>query len=70
MTSALYYLKGAIRLLQAAVGAGKAPDAVITERRRLCNTCYHRHGPRCGICGCFIWAKTKLNDEECPIEEW
>jgi len=40
------------------------------ERLDICAKCDERAGPICGNCGCFLRAKTILEEEECPIGKW
>lgn len=46
------------------------------ERLAVCLTCEHfqpatsKIGPRCGLCGCFVKAKTWLATEDCPDNRW
>lgn len=46
------------------------------ERLKICKSCEHRNTPsedklgRCGLCHCFIIAKTKLEMAKCPIDKW
>lgn len=41
-------------------------------RLSTCRTCPHRVGPgtRCGICSCWMPAKTWLLDASCPERRW
>ena len=55
-----------------------AKDALIADegtrsaRTEICKVCpYFKIGTsRCGICGCFIKAKTALNRSKCPKSKW
>ena len=42
------------------------------KRRRLsiCDTCEHKKGSKCNLCGCFLNYKTKLTNSECPLLKW
>ena len=40
------------------------------ERLDICECCIARKGNFCGECGCFIPAKTKAEDEVCPLGKW
>jgi hypothetical protein len=44
----------------------------ITEagRRMVCENCEFRRGEQCGVCSCFIIAKTMLYTEQCPRKKW
>lgn len=39
-------------------------------RLAICATCDKRVDGRCSECGCFIEAKAKLADQNCPINKW
>ena len=41
-----------------------------TRRLTVCETCEHKKGRRCNLCGCFIGYKAKLKNSECPIGKW
>ena len=36
------------------------------ERLDSCKFCRYRKGLTCGICGCVLQAKARLESEECP----
>lgn len=36
----------------------------------ICFQCPLRKGIICGDCGCFLKAKTELDDEVCPVGKW
>lgn len=40
------------------------------ERLEICEMCEERNGHFCDKCGCFIPAKTKAEDESCPLGKW
>jgi hypothetical protein len=44
-----------------------APKDEIEARMNLCKACEHLKGHRCGICSCFVVAKTQLAGEQCPL---
>jgi len=41
-------------------------EAVKAERLAICDVCEHRKGDRCGLCGCYLPLKTKMNNVVCP----
>jgi len=43
---------------------------VSLTRMEICNQCQHKNGPTCGVCGCFLAAKTKCFSCECPLQKW
>lgn len=40
------------------------------ERLKICNPCDDRMGILCGVCGCFLKAKVRDEEEECPKFKW
>ena len=40
------------------------------RRMEICQTCEHKKGNRCNLCGCFISYKTNLKHSTCPIDKW
>ncbi len=48
------------------------PDEVGKDRMSICNSCEHllHITMQCKKCGCFVQAKTKLANSECPIKKW
>jgi len=52
---------------QLAVGGTTDPQA----RMDICNTCpFKGDDQRCGKCGCFLPAKTRVKKSSCPIGRW
>ena len=51
------------------VKGNKAPELLLKERKRICETCPHG-GKRCDMCGCFIQTKITLLNSKCPINKW
>lgn len=49
-----------------------ASKPVIATRRDICRTCEVRHNALnvCTACGCYIPAKTALEQSTCPLEFW
>ena len=39
-------------------------------RMSVCDTCEHKKGTKCNLCGCFLNYKTKLKNSECPLGKW
>lgn len=54
----------------------RAPDEVVAERRRICNSCEHRVPAAalklatCGKCGCVLAVKTAFKTQSCPLKKW
>lgn len=40
------------------------------ERRKICKTCPHMKLSVCMKCGCPIYVKPRIEDEECPEGKW
>lgn len=40
------------------------------DRMKECKPCIHRRGIICGDCGCFLEAKTRVYEAECPVGNW
>jgi hypothetical protein len=44
------------------------------KRREVCKTCTHLKGwfwfVYCNDCGCPIIAKSRIDEEECPLNKW
>lgn len=47
-----------------------AEEELVEERQAICDPCPFRDGEQCGVCSCFIEAKTRLNTEACPKRKW
>lgn len=44
----------------------------VTYRISLCKSCefFSAENTRCGKCGCYMNAKTKLQAAKCPVGKW
>lgn len=40
------------------------------ERRKICESCEFKKWGVCTKCGCPIYAKPRIKDEECPEGKW
>lgn len=40
------------------------------ERMSICESCEHRCGTTCCICGCYLKKKTQWSSEHCPKNKW
>jgi len=40
------------------------------KRLPICVECQFRKGFTCGECGCWLQAKARIQDEECPKGKW
>ena len=41
------------------------------DRKPICDKCIHKSNINtCNLCGCFLPAKQRVEDEECPMGEW
>lgn len=43
---------------------------IFNERLNICKSCKYYKIGICQKCGCVVAAKTKAEDEECPIKKW
>lgn len=64
-------------LFKAAKNAATGVDQYVSEetakaRQDICNGCPKRIAltNQCGVCKCFLSAKTKLKQESCPEGKW
>lgn len=37
------------------------------RRKKICDSCEHNKGLRCGVCNCFLIALQKLEIAECKL---
>ncbi|MBE5947539.1 MAG: hypothetical protein E7261_00775 [Lachnospiraceae bacterium] len=50
------------------IPAGECVEDKEYERRlAICEDCDGRMGPTCRYCGCFVLARAKRKDQECPM---
>jgi len=47
-----------------------AEEEIVEHRQAICDPCPFRDGEQCGVCSCFIEAKTRINTEQCPKRFW
>jgi len=40
------------------------------ERMGHCNNCEHNQGGWCYLCACYLDAKTRVDEEFCPMLKW
>lgn len=76
--------KGALGMAKVAMGVEKTDDAKIKQRLMKCQQCAHLKrvhkdiavhadiglADTCQVCGCFIRAKVRLQNEKCPDGKW
>jgi len=50
----------------------RASRVMYDSRMPTCNTCQNRNKAlnTCKLCGCFLPAKTRVIEEECPANYW
>jgi hypothetical protein len=50
----------------------RASDEKASERFEICSSCPEliKLSKQCKKCGCFMFAKTKLEKASCPIGKW
>lgn len=69
-TSMIDKVKGAVKLATAELGIDDVSLEVLQTRRDTCQSCDLNDFGRCMSCGCYLWAKTRLKKESCPIGKW
>jgi len=44
----------------------------IDTRMKICNSCkmFDKESARCGLCGCFMKIKIRLEASSCPLGKW
>ena len=49
-----------------------ADNIIATSRQEKCNTCPAKSDTSnsCTACGCWLPLKTRLQESECPLDEW
>lgn len=49
-----------------------ADKTLVEYRQSVCNSCEHldKKFNRCKVCGCFMWAKTRVSTMNCPLDKW
>jgi hypothetical protein len=57
------FLKGTLKF---------ADPETVSNRRKICKPCEARNTKlnTCTVCNCYIPAKTKLLESNCPMEKW
>lgn len=75
-----YYKKikiGSKKIAKSILNVDIANNEIIEARRKICINCEFRIKGnnenslgKCGICGCFIYHKTRLLEEKCPKNYW
>lgn len=56
---------------QVSLAIGLARTEVAKDRLDTCKSCPRlRAGSICSLCGCFMQAKTKLENATCPENKW
>lgn len=73
-------IDGTVGIISSNISSLQAPKEVIYNRLDICRKCPHlddsvnkitqKPNFKCGICGCFLRSKTKLNKEKCPKGFW
>ena len=77
--------RGAIGVTKSAIGIGLADERTIQQRLDICRHCPHAlknpspmfakflgltNKSKCSVCECFIFHKSRLNKESCPMDKW
>ena len=63
-------IAAALKLARAEMNIGVLDEAAVKARRAACEACDRWDHGRCGECGCFTFAKSKLPRETCPLDRW
>lgn len=73
-------IDGTVGILTSNLPNYQAQKDIIYHRLDVCRTCPHlddsvnkitkKPNFKCGVCGCFLKAKTKLEKEKCPKGFW
>ena len=68
-------LKKALSLGEAVVnhvadGLTKTTKEELALRLSICESCHHRNGESCGLCGCLISTKSSWKSSTCPDDRW
>lgn len=47
-------------------------SSVANKRMQICHSCPHfvQSTSQCAKCGCFMSAKTRLSQSQCPVGKW
>jgi hypothetical protein len=61
---------GAVKLAAVELGLWRPPAELVAARRAACEACDRWDHGRCGECGCYTFAKTRLRSEKCPLGKW
>ena len=64
------FVSGVSGLVRSHLNIGIAADEAIAARRAACEACDRWDHGRCGECGCYTFAKTRLRSEKCPLGKW
>lgn len=62
--------KGSVGLAKVALGIDRSSDALIEERKAVCEACEHLKANKCELCGCAYRKKILLASEVCPDGRW
>lgn len=64
-------LKKRIKETKKTLSTAIADEDKQQERISICNSCEFLNVMRqCKKCGCFVDAKTRLNESACPLRKW
>ncbi len=61
---------GGMKMFVSQIGALKASDEQINDRKSKCIECESYDFGVCNECGCFLAAKVSLVGEKCPKGKW
>lgn len=85
MTNCQKIIVGVKGITQSILHINRAKEPEIKRRLEICRECseatknlskaFEKNKglttkSRCQVCGCFIWLKTSLRSESCPLGKW
>jgi hypothetical protein len=53
-----------------AAGMPVLGEEATAARLAVCEACEHKRGDSCGLCGCRLSWKARMENEHCPIHKW
>ena len=63
-------VKGLKQALEDVVKQNHTSEEEKSRRLSICESCEHKKGAKCNLCGCFINYKAGLANSECPLGKW
>lgn len=63
-------VRGTIGMAKAYIGIGAVDRQTAETRYATCQACSRNNLGQCRVCGCFVAAKVRNRNEQCPIAKW